>query len=143
MRRVKKFLKHLFLPHKSNKHRAKILHHTSIFTIAAIIFAANFVLSQFKTNFPQILGAAINISTQDLLNLTNAERAKEGLSALTYNDKLATAARAKATDMFADDYWAHISPKTGKTPWVFIQDAGYTYTYAGENLARGFTSAQD
>lgn len=61
---------------------------------------------------------------------------------LSLNDELSNAASSKADNMFAEDYWAHNSPD-GKTPWVFIKGAGYNYTYAGENLARGFTSAQD
>jgi hypothetical protein len=46
----------------------------------------------------------------------------------------------KATDMFAKDYWAHVSPD-GTTPWVWIRKAGYNYLYAGENLARGFDTS--
>src|SRR5690348_5106477 len=118
---MKKFLRHLFLPHHTNNHRAKILHTSSIFALSLLLFVANFFLTQFKNAYPNVLGSAINISVQDLLNLTNGERQKLGLAPLAYNDQLASAARAKAADMFADDYWAHISPKTGKTPWVFIQ----------------------
>jgi len=44
--------------------------------------------------------------------------------------------------MLAKNYWAHSSPD-GTTPWVFIKNAGYEYLYAGENLARGFSSASD
>lgn len=96
-----------------------------------------------KSNFPDVLGSTVNISTQDLLLLTNQERQKNNLAPLINNDKLASAAYWKSQDMFTDDYWAHINPKNGKTPWVFIQQSGYKYTYAGENLARGFTNTQD
>jgi hypothetical protein len=44
--------------------------------------------------------------------------------------------------MLAKGYWAHNAPD-GTTPWVFIKAAGYEYLYAGENLARGFTTAPD
>lgn len=143
MKKIKKFLHHLFLPHHTNNHRAKLLHHSSILTLAILLFVANVLLTQVKNAYPNVLGSAINISVQDLLSLTNTERQKLGLPALSYNDQLAVAARAKAANMFADNYWAHINPKTGQTPWVFIQAAGYQYTYAGENLARGFTNTQD
>ena len=43
-------------------------------------------------------------------------------------------------DMFAKQYWAHVSAD-GKQPWDFISDAGYSYTVAGENLARDFQHA--
>lgn len=39
--------------------------------------------------------------------------------------------------MFAGQYWAHTSP-TGRDPWSFIVESGYTYLFAGENLARDF-----
>jgi hypothetical protein len=50
---------------------------------------------------------------------------------------LSEAARQKAGDMFAFNYWAHVSP-SGRTPWAFFTDVGYKYQYAGENLARDF-----
>ena len=55
---------------------------------------------------------------------------------------MSEAASQKAADMFAKNYWAHNSPN-GTTPWVFIKSSGYDYLYAGENLARGFTSSTD
>ncbi len=44
--------------------------------------------------------------------------------------------------MFQHDYWAHFAPD-GTSPWQFIKAAGYDYSYAGENLARGFTTSVD
>lgn len=140
---MKQILRHLFLPHHTNNQRAKVLHSTSIFLTALLIFAASFALSSFKNSNPSILGVSVNISSEDLLTLTNQERQKVDLVRLVYNNQLAVAAHNKAVDMFTDNYWAHISPTTGRTPWVFIQNAGYTYTYAGENLARGFTTSSD
>jgi hypothetical protein len=42
--------------------------------------------------------------------------------------------------MIDNDYWAHIAPD-GTTPWSFIDDAGYVYIKAGENLAYGFATS--
>lgn len=131
-------LRHFFLPHHSNNQRAKFIHHDSIFLVALIFFLATYCLTIVKDTHPGVLGVSVNMSAQELLILTNAERQKVGLAPLTYNDQLALAAHNKAENMFSDDYWAHINPKNGKTPWIFIQGSGYTYTYAGENLARGF-----
>lgn len=133
---------HFFTPHKSNNHRAKFLHTDVIFLIAIIFFFSSFALSYVKNNYPNVLGLSINISSTDLLLLTNQQRMQNGFAPLSYNTDLANAASLKADDMFANNYWAHISP-TGVTPWDFIQKEGYRYTYAGENLARGFTSATD
>jgi len=138
-----KFLRHLFLPHYSNNQRAKLLHHETLLFLAIFLFFATAGLSFVKNHFPSVLGTSANISTQDLLVLTNQERAKAHVAPLTENDALATAAYWKGQDMFAHNYWAHVDPANGKTPWVFIQDAGYSYTFAGENLARGFGSAPD
>lgn len=86
--------------------------------------------------------ASIELPTADesrLIELTNIERSKAGLKALTYNSDLHEAALAKATNMLADDYFEHIAP-SGKTPWNFIDAAGYRYIKAGENLAIDFTT---
>jgi hypothetical protein len=54
---------------------------------------------------------------------------------------LSAAALAKANNMFEMQYWDHFGPN-GETPWQFISAAGYTYYYAGENLAKGFTTSE-
>lgn len=136
------FFRHLFTPHHTNNHRPKLLHHDTIFIVSFFVFLSTFLLVSIKNTYPDILGAAINISVQELLLLTNKARQQNGLPPLTYNQQLASAAEMKAQNMFAYNYWAHISP-SGVTPWVFIQNAGYSYVFAGENLARGFTNAND
>ncbi len=138
---MKHFLRHLFLPHHSNNQRARLLHHSSILAISFLLLIATAALNVVQKNFPEVLGTSANIATQDLLVLTNQARAQNNLPPLSYNDALATAAYWKGVDMFTNNYWAHIDPKTGDTPWVFIQKSGYKYTYAGENLARGFGDA--
>lgn len=44
---------------------------------------------------------------QEVLRLTNVERAKKGLPALVWDKDLARAARYHAADMFTDDYFDH------------------------------------
>ncbi len=97
---------------------------------------------QIKRNYPQVLGIKINITNEQLLSITNEKRQQNNLSPLNINPALNTAAEKKAEDMFAKNYWAHISP-TGTTPWIFIKESGYNYVYAGENLAKGFNNAQE
>lgn len=53
---------------------------------------------------------------------------------LVLNSKLIQAARLHSKDMIDQDYFAHNS-LSGKTPFNRINDAGYQYSYAGENLA--------
>src|SRR5690606_28313263 len=71
---------------------------------------------------------------------TNKERLKDGLEPLRVDNRLTLAATKKAQDMLANDYWAHTSPQ-GVSPWEWIKDARYGYSYAGENLAKNFSTA--
>lgn len=142
MKRLKRFLRHLFLPHHSNNHRARILHHEFMLALVAILVVGSIFVGTLQKTHPGVLGVSVNMSIDDLLLLTNAQRQQNNLPALQLNGQLNAAAAAKAANMFAENYWAHNSP-SGKTPWDFIHGAGYNYVYAGENLARGFSTAQD
>ena len=73
----------------------------------------------------------------ELVKATNDKRAENGLAPLTENPLLDRSAQNKCNDMIAKNYWSHNSPD-GAEPWVFIQDSGYKYTKAGENLGFGF-----
>jgi hypothetical protein len=133
---------HLFVPHENNNFRAKLLHHKNILLVTLLLFFGGLFLSIVRANYPSVLGVAVDIQVQKLLLLTNKERQEDNLSPLSLNSKLSEAAAKKAENMFEQNYWAHNSPD-GKTPWVFIRGAGYNYIYAGENLARGFDTAED
>ncbi len=137
-----KFLIHYFYPHESNNYRARLLHHKSILFLIIFLFIGGFALSFLRNNFSSVLGISSNITYDELLLLTNSQRQANGLAPLSLNQELSNAAAGKAIDMFSENYWAHESP-SGKTPWIFIKNAGYNYVYAGENLARGFTNTTD
>jgi len=139
---MKHFLRHLFVPHESNRHRARVLHHDSLLLIITFLFAGLIVIQGIHRQYPQVLGDSTSITVLQLLEYTNLEREANGLAPLNLNPELTKAAQMKANDMFANDYWAHVSP-SGITPWVWIRKAGYNYLYAGENLARGFYSSSD
>lgn len=136
------FIKHLFLPRFSNNQRARLIHSQVIFLFVILLVGASFFVNLARQHAPSVLGINVNISTQDLLALTNQKRAEAGLPPLQLDGQLSAAAENKAQDMFAKGYWAHFAPD-GKSPWDFIRAAGYPYVYAGENLARGFTSSGD
>lgn len=139
---MKDFLHHLFLPRESNNHRPRILHHQSLLIVILLFFVCELLFSSVKDRYQHVLGVSTNISSQVLLELTNSEREKIGLNHLTMNDKLSHAAVLKGENMFAKNYWAHNAPD-GTQPWFFIKEAGYDYMYAGENLARGFSTSED
>lgn len=136
------FIAHFFLPRSSNNYRAKLAHNHFLLAIIAMFILGGFILSLGRSNYPSVLGIASEITAQQLLLDTNKERIAKGLEPLVMNDKLSQAALDKAKDMFTNDYWAHNSPE-GKTPWTFIKKAGYSYIFAGENLARGFNNSDD
>jgi len=75
-------------------------------------------------------------SDAELLRLTNAERSKYGLSALTLNSQLGTAAQNHAVDMAQNSYFSHTG-LNGSTPATRVTAAGYQYNYVGENIAAG------
>lgn len=136
------YLRHLFTPHHTNNHRPKILHHQSIAILIVVLLGLIFVMKPIGQSYPSVLGISSNISTQDLLVLTNQRRSENGLPPLSFNAQLSNAASAKASYMFEKNFWAHVAPD-GTTPWYFIKNAGYSYLYAGENLARGYNSSSD
>lgn len=71
---------------------------------------------------------------QTLFYLVNNERAQNGLPALIRNTKLNQAAQKKAEDMMRGGYFEHSSPD-GKEFFRWIDETGYLYSIAGENLA--------
>lgn len=138
---MRQLFRHLFTPHHTNNQRAKILHSQSIFFVVALLLIGSFSIGLVRNTSKSVLGISASISSQDLLLYTNEARQQAGLPPLQLNQELQQAAAGKAEDMFTKNYWAHVSP-SGVTPWDFIRNAGYNYEYAGENLARGYTTAQ-
>lgn len=136
-----RFLRHLFLPHEENNHRAKIIHNSSLATILSIFLILNLAWYFVSSVRPDILGISYSVSENELLVLVNNERTARGLAPLTLNPQLSDAARRKAADMLEKNYWAHFAPDGLTSPWGFIRAAGYNYVNAGENLARGFADS--
>ncbi|MCK9352315.1 MAG: CAP domain-containing protein [Candidatus Paceibacterota bacterium] len=83
------------------------------------------------------------VREDEVLSWTNYYRAKEGLPLLARNSQLDAAALVKAKDMFARQYFEHVSP-SGEDGADLITAAGYDYLLMGENLAEGnFSDAKD
>jgi uncharacterized protein YkwD len=77
------------------------------------------------------------VTAGQVITLTNVERAENGgLPGLTENVDLDAAAETKLKDMFAEQYFQHISPN-GTGPGILAEEAGYNYVVEGENLALG------
>ncbi len=78
---------------------------------------------------------------EDAVKLMNRERDERGLPPFVVDETLAEAAQAKLADMEKKRYFAHTSPEK-RTPWSFIEVAGYEYRFAGENLAIHFKNPE-
>lgn len=132
------FLRHLFIPHHTNNHHARVLHVDAMFVYLLAFVLFRLLLSLGHAQFPDVLGFATDIRVEQLFFAINAKRAEAGIGALVLDQRLSRAAALKAQDMFANNYWAHNSP-AGKTPWEFVTAVGYRYRVAGENLAKNFS----
>jgi len=130
-------IKEFFVPNKKNRYRPYLLRKAALVIFSIILILVNTLGGIFGIDQAQ----ASTITPTNIINLTNRERAAAGLNRLNTNSKLSSAALAKANNMFEEQYWDHFGPN-GETPWQFIRGAGYYYVYAGENLAKGFTTAE-
>lgn len=84
----------------------------------------------------------VSSTVQQVVDLTNQERAKEGLKALQIDVKLTQSAQEKSQDMKNKNYFSHTSPTYG-SPFDQMKALGITYNSAGENIAMGQPSAED
>jgi uncharacterized protein YkwD len=76
---------------------------------------------------------------EQVVALTNAERANAGCGPVTMNNTLAIVAQAHAVDMAENDFFDHNS-LNGDSPFDRMQAAGYHFSAAGENIAAGYAS---
>ncbi|OJI06197.1 hypothetical protein BK004_05015 [bacterium CG10_46_32] len=81
------------------------------------------------------------INASDLIQMTNAMRVEQGLPELVPNHLLAEAAKGKAQDLIDKGYFSHTTPE-GKPFYEWIEETGYHYLYAGENLAIDFSESE-
>ena len=82
-----------------------------------------------------------NLQENQILELVNLERSKNGIQPLTINLQLTQSAQLKTRDMLDRNYFGHIS--NGGQKWSdFIIKSGYNYTISGENLAKNYTDSR-
>ena len=86
--------------------------------------------------------AQVSSVIQQVVDLTNAERAKEGLAPLQIDSALTKSAQLKSQDMKDNNYFSHTSPKYG-SPFDQMKSLGISYKSAAENIAMGQRSAQE
>ena len=93
-----------------------------------------------KVNIPE--AAPLKTLEDEVARLVNAERAKNGLPALTVNWQAARVARYKSQDMIDKNYFAHNSPTYG-SPFNMMESFGLKFSSAAENIAYGQKTAAE
>lgn len=136
---LKHKLVHAFVPHEHNNFRPHAFRHKwlSLYSIGLIV--SHFAFGVAFYTGP--INASESLLSKNIIDLTNESRTKQGLPVLSENDVLTKAAYGKLNDMFQKDYWDHRGPD-GTEAWYFIENEGYKYSFAGENLAKGFRGPQ-
>jgi len=81
-----------------------------------------------------------SITPENLIDLTNRERTAQGLTPLTANQLLVQAAEDKGQAILAAQAFSHTLGDRRFSSWV--RDAGYNYSYVGENLAIDFNTGE-
>lgn len=139
--RFGRHLKDTFIPHEGNNHQPHALKHRVLLGYSAVLILLKVLVVVVPLALPSLSLFSSAITSANIIDLTNTTRDSLGLGTLKTNSELAAAAQAKADDMVQNQYFAHVSP-AGVTPWDWIQRSGYKYSYAGENLAVNFISAE-
>jgi uncharacterized YkwD family protein len=93
-----------------------------------------------KTETPA--SSTVSAFEQQVLDLTNQQRAKYGVPALQLDVELSKVAREKSRDMQTKGYFDHNSPTYG-SPFDMMKQFGISYRAAGENIAMGQRSPQE
>jgi hypothetical protein len=86
------------------------------------------------------IGFMAVLSPDQLINLTNSVRKENNLETLRVNKLLTEAAMAKAEDIFSSQKFGHNINNRKFSEW--IKEAGYSYSYVGENLALDFITSE-
>lgn len=106
--------------------------------LAMTLVAAGAIYFLGRASAQQSLSAD-DINPGQMFSLTNSERRAAGAPNLKLADSLNKSASDKCADMAARNYWSHNTPE-GTEPWALIASQ-MSFAAAGENLGRGFTSA--
>lgn len=137
------------MPVKTRKHQTKKYpkHYAKVYwpylpLVLIVILGLWFGQPLVNRSQRAVLSYSTNVNANALVDATNKQRASANVKALTLNADLAKAAQNKANDMVTRNYWSHQTPD-GQSPWVFIDQAGFQYSRAGENLAYGFMSSDE
>ncbi len=110
-------------------------------SLTSLVFLA--VMGTFVVSHTPTYAAYPTINAVSVLAHTNAQRYRNGMTLLDSDGELSHAAAMKMQDLFAHQYFAHVSP-SGESISDLARRVGYTYLAVGENLALGdFASSKE
>lgn len=142
---MKKTLKKYFIPHAGNNYHPHILHTKRAVLYTAVMIALKGIVIGFVLLLPSAVFVLPDILTQQqtkIVELTNELRVQKGLPKLSLVQPLNFSSDLKAVDMATKGYFSHTNPEGHKLAY-FLNQVGYKYSVAGENLALGFSSGED
>lgn len=132
-------------PIHASKHSLKPTAGGVVFGIglACFIIGLAFIATlEGTTKTSKVKGTTTQLSASQVLAYVNVIRQESGIAPLIVHPALEQAATQKAAHMIEAGYWDHTDPRSGTTPWQFIDATDYRYSKAGENLARDFDDSQ-
>jgi uncharacterized protein YkwD len=138
-------LKRHFIPHEGNHYHPHIFHtkraifYSGFFVaikIFVIVYAVTLPVQAYTA--PDVLAA----QAEKILALTNGVRKNGGTAPLARAEILDRTAGARSSDMAENGYFGHSGPN-GHTLGYFMKQTGGRYVETGENLAEGFSTAED
>jgi uncharacterized protein YkwD len=117
--------------------KQKIKNSLQVIIIALAIFVLCLILLSTKKMVDQNA-----LTYQSIHTSINEIRQKNRKSTLSYSDNLQKIAQKRAIDMRDKKYFGHFDPN-GNSWKSFFDNSDYNYTYAGENLAKGYINEQE
>lgn len=141
---MKKIFKKYFISHSENNFHAHLLHTKRAVFYSLVFLLTKIILVAFVLFLPVgvfVLPDVLAEEQRQILVLTNQLRQSKKLAVLSEVNKLDLSAQNKAEDMATNNYFAHSIDSKNLSTW--LQGVGYKYEVAGENLAVGFSSAED
>lgn len=139
---MKKWLLRNFIPSEENEYRPCVLRVRSLLSILLIAGILEFLFLAYSLYLFPGTNLLASLFPGALVDLTNEERRETHTPLLTVNPLLQEGAQLKAEDMAENRYFAHIAPN-GETPWDWFKEAGYSFSYAGENLALNYFDSEE
>ncbi len=110
------------------------------FASKAIVCILLLMTTCFSISTPVKAQETSEITIDSVFQEHNKVRNENGLPEFTLNEELTKSAYLKAVSMKFRKCWSHYCPDS---PWGDFTIVGYTYDFAGENLAHGYTNFDD